>query len=142
MRILIVADPLAGFKTYKDSTYAIMVAAVARGHALAFCEASQLWLEDGRTWADAAAISLAGSAGRVAGVSLSSAASPRYSRASDSARSRRVERSVSVMTPMGGWCVGPLHCAPDRHYMEGGAGWYGRIKIGLTDCSATGLPCL
>jgi glutathione synthase len=60
MRILIVADPLAGFKTYKDSTYAIMVAAAARGHELAFCEVSRLWLEDGRARADAAALSLAG----------------------------------------------------------------------------------
>ena len=38
MRILIVADPIESFKTYKDSTYAIMVAAVERGHTLAFCE--------------------------------------------------------------------------------------------------------
>ena len=60
MRILIVADPLAGFKTYKDSTYAIMLAAAARGHELAFCEVSQLWLEDGRTRADAAPLALAG----------------------------------------------------------------------------------
>ncbi len=60
MRILIVADPIASFKTYKDSTYAIMQAAVARGHALAFCEQPQLWLEGGSAWADAQALELAG----------------------------------------------------------------------------------
>ena len=60
MRILIVADPIGSFKTYKDSTYAIMQAAVARGHALAFCEQPQLWLEGGSAWADAAPLELAG----------------------------------------------------------------------------------
>ena len=60
MRLLIVADPIASFKTYKDSTYAIMVAAAARGHALAFCEQPQLWLEDGHAWADASPLELAG----------------------------------------------------------------------------------
>lgn len=60
MRILIVADPIAGFRTYKDSTYAIMVAAAARGHALAFCEPGQLWIEGGHAWADAAPLDLVG----------------------------------------------------------------------------------
>ena len=60
MRILIVADPIESFKTYKDSTYAIMVAAAARGHSLAFCEQGQLWLEDGHAWADASGLELSG----------------------------------------------------------------------------------
>ena len=60
MRILIVADPIESFKTYKDSTYAIMVAAAARGHSLAFCEQGQLWLEDGHAWADASDLALSG----------------------------------------------------------------------------------
>lgn len=60
MRILIVADPIESFKTYKDSTYAIMQAAVARGHALAFCGQPQLFLEDGSAWADATPLELAG----------------------------------------------------------------------------------
>jgi len=60
MRILIVADPIASFKTYKDTTYAIMQAAVARGHALAFCELPALRLEDGEARAEAAALELAG----------------------------------------------------------------------------------
>jgi glutathione synthase len=60
MRILIVADPIASFKTYKDSTYAIMRAAVARGHTLAFCELPQLFLEGGSARADAAPLELVG----------------------------------------------------------------------------------
>ena len=60
MRILIVADPIESFKTYKDSTYAIMAAAAARGHTLAFCEQGQLWLEGGHAWADASALELSG----------------------------------------------------------------------------------
>ncbi|MDO9216231.1 MAG: glutathione synthase, partial [Lacisediminimonas sp.] len=32
MKIAFATDPLAGFKTYKDSTYAMMVEAAARGH--------------------------------------------------------------------------------------------------------------
>lgn len=60
MRILIVADPIESFKTYKDSTYAIMVAAAVRGHALAVCEQGQLWLEDGHAWADASSLELSG----------------------------------------------------------------------------------
>ena len=62
MRILIVADPIASFKTYKDSTYAILVAAVARGHQLAFCEPQDLWLEAGDAWAQAAPLTLVGPA--------------------------------------------------------------------------------
>ena len=34
MNLLFIADPLAGFKTYKDSTYAMMVEANRRGHGL------------------------------------------------------------------------------------------------------------
>jgi glutathione synthase len=60
MRILIVADPIASFKTYKDSTYAIMQAAAARGHALAVCELAQLHVGSGHAWADAVPIELAG----------------------------------------------------------------------------------
>ena len=32
MDILFIADPLAGFKTYKDTTYAMMREAARRGH--------------------------------------------------------------------------------------------------------------
>ena len=37
-RLLFVADPLESFKTYKDSTFAMMREAAARGHALLACE--------------------------------------------------------------------------------------------------------
>ncbi|MBL8378478.1 MAG: glutathione synthase [Burkholderiales bacterium] len=47
MHILFIADPLAGFKTYKDSTYAMMTEAAGRGHALSFGLAEDLHVADG-----------------------------------------------------------------------------------------------
>ncbi|MCS6766174.1 MAG: glutathione synthase [Candidatus Protistobacter heckmanni] len=47
MRILFIADPLDGFKIYKDSTYAMMEEAARRGHALYFCEDTDLALSAG-----------------------------------------------------------------------------------------------
>jgi glutathione synthase len=44
MRILFITDPLETFKTYKDSTFAMMTEAAARGHELFFCLQSQLSL--------------------------------------------------------------------------------------------------
>ena len=44
MRILFITDPLETFKTYKDSTYAMMKEAAARGHELSFCLQSRLSL--------------------------------------------------------------------------------------------------
>ncbi len=44
MRILFITDPLETFKTYKDSTFAMMTEAAARGHALYWCLQSQLSL--------------------------------------------------------------------------------------------------
>ncbi len=38
MKLLFVADPLASFKTYKDSTFAMLREAAARGHRLFACE--------------------------------------------------------------------------------------------------------
>ena len=38
MKLLVVADPLESFKTYKDSTFAMMREAAARGHTLLACE--------------------------------------------------------------------------------------------------------
>jgi glutathione synthase len=43
-----VADPLAGFKTYKDSTYAMMREAALRGHGLYAMLAEELAWRDGR----------------------------------------------------------------------------------------------
>ena len=42
MDLLFVADPLESFKTYKDSTFAMMREAARRGHALWACEQAQL----------------------------------------------------------------------------------------------------
>lgn len=52
MTLLFVADPLEGFKTYKDSTFAMMREAARRGHALAACEPRDLvWERGGRVQA-------------------------------------------------------------------------------------------
>lgn len=42
MKLLFVADPLATFKVYKDSTFAMMREAARRGHELFACEVPQL----------------------------------------------------------------------------------------------------
>ncbi|QLI81586.1 glutathione synthase [Chitinibacter fontanus] len=47
MHILFVADPLDSFKIYKDSTYAMMREANARGHQVWVCLAGDLRLKDG-----------------------------------------------------------------------------------------------
>ena len=44
MRILFIVDPLSTFKTYKDSTFAMMREATARGYAIYTCLQSQLTL--------------------------------------------------------------------------------------------------
>ena len=45
MNLLFVADPLESFKTYKDSTFAMMREAAARGHQLLACQPQDLrWL--------------------------------------------------------------------------------------------------
>ena len=45
MNILFVADPLASFKTYKDTTFAMMREAQKRGHTLTACEPQDIrWL--------------------------------------------------------------------------------------------------
>ncbi len=60
MRILIVLDPVDSIKTYKDSTYAMMCSARARGHSIEVCEVGQLWLGEGHAWADASVLTLSG----------------------------------------------------------------------------------
>ena len=47
MRLLFVADPLDGFKTYKDSTFAMMTEAAGRGHRLHACLQEDLLFEGG-----------------------------------------------------------------------------------------------
>lgn len=48
MRLLFIADPLESFKTYKDSTYAMMVEAGRRGHELYAMQVGELAWRDGR----------------------------------------------------------------------------------------------
>lgn len=47
MKLLFVADPLESFKTHKDSTYAMMREAAARGHSLMACEPKDLRWQQG-----------------------------------------------------------------------------------------------
>jgi glutathione synthase len=62
MRILFIADPLAEFKTYKDSTYAMMVEAAGRGHALYASLQQDLLLNDGEVRVHASRLALTGQA--------------------------------------------------------------------------------
>lgn len=47
MKILFILDPLPELKAYKDSSVAMMQAAVARGHLLHACEPADIWMRDG-----------------------------------------------------------------------------------------------
>ena len=64
MKLLFVADPLESFKTYKDTTFAMMREAARRGHELWACEPQDLvWRSGGRVVARGArAITLTGDA--------------------------------------------------------------------------------
>jgi glutathione synthase len=63
MKLLFVADPLEGFKVYKDSTFAMMREAVSRGHELVACEAKDLtWHRGGKVSALARSFTLTGDA--------------------------------------------------------------------------------
>ena len=56
MKLLFVVDPLASLKPYKDSSVAMMRAAVARGHAVFATEARQLQVKDGIAQSPCAAL--------------------------------------------------------------------------------------
>ena len=60
MKIAFLADPLSTFKTYKDSTYAMMVEAARRGHAVYAFEQQDMALENGIVSANVARIHLTG----------------------------------------------------------------------------------
>ena len=62
MKLLFVADPLEGFKTYKDTTFSMMRQAVRRGHQIWACEPADLvWVRGARVLARGArAITLTG----------------------------------------------------------------------------------
>ncbi len=64
MKLLFVADPLEGFKTHKDTTFAMMREAAARGHALLACEPQDLmWQRGGRVTGQVREITLTGRSG-------------------------------------------------------------------------------
>jgi len=60
MNFLFIADPLATFKTYKDSTYAMMVEAARRGHGLHAMLAGDLAWRDGKVMGRMQAITFSG----------------------------------------------------------------------------------
>ena len=63
MKLLFIADPLDTFQTYKDSTFAMMREAAARGHELLFCGPQDLmWQRGGRVTAFVREIALTGDA--------------------------------------------------------------------------------
>ena len=65
MKLLFVADPLESFKPYKDSTFAMMREAAARGHELLACEPTDLtWQRGGRVAAPMRSFTLTGDAHR------------------------------------------------------------------------------
>ena len=63
MRLLVILDPLPSIKTYKDSTYAMMVEAAARGHELFVCEQHELSLARGRALVRATPLRLTDTSG-------------------------------------------------------------------------------
>lgn len=60
MKIAFLADPLAGFKIYKDSTFAMMREAARRGHRIYAFEQRHMVLEEGVVTAEATEITLTG----------------------------------------------------------------------------------
>lgn len=65
MQLLFIADPLASFKTYKDTTFAMMREAARRGHGIAACEPQDvMWQRGARVSAHVRDIALTGEASR------------------------------------------------------------------------------
>ena len=62
MKIAFLADPLSTFKTYKDTTYAMMVEAARRGHELYAFRHRDMAIEGGRVVANISRIILTGDA--------------------------------------------------------------------------------
>ncbi|MDY7577310.1 glutathione synthase [Herbaspirillum sp. RTI4] len=62
MKIAFLADPLATFKTYKDSTFAMMREAARRGHRIYAFEQSDVAMESGLVTANVAEVTLTGEA--------------------------------------------------------------------------------
>lgn len=53
MKTLVIMDPIEGIKPYKDTSFAIMLAAQARGHKLYYCTTQALSFSDGQVSATA-----------------------------------------------------------------------------------------
>lgn len=64
MRLGVILDPLDSLKTYKDSTYAIMLAAQQRGHHVDVIQRGDLYLRDGKIRCSAQAIDIDDDAGQ------------------------------------------------------------------------------
>ena len=62
MDIAFIADPLDGFKTYKDSTFAMMAEAVSRGHRIHAFEPHDMAMLGGQVTANVAHLTLTGDA--------------------------------------------------------------------------------
>ena len=63
MNILFIADPLASFKTYKDTTFAMMREAQRRGHRISACEPQDMsWQTGGKVTVQTRHITLTGQA--------------------------------------------------------------------------------
>lgn len=60
MKIAFLADPLSSFKTYKDTTFAMMAEAARRGHEVHAFEQADLFFENGAVTAQVARITLTG----------------------------------------------------------------------------------
>lgn len=58
MHVLFVIDPLVGLKAYKDTSVAMMLALVKRGHTLSVCHQGDLYIDQGRVLAQAQSIAL------------------------------------------------------------------------------------
>ena len=52
LRTGVVMDPISGIKTYKDSTFAMLLEAQHRGHKLFYMEPGNLFVRDGQAYAD------------------------------------------------------------------------------------------
>lgn len=64
MKIAFCADPLDGFKTYKDSTYAMMAEAAQRGHAVYAFQQKDMAIESGAVVANVARITITDATGK------------------------------------------------------------------------------
>ena len=60
MKIAFILDPLESIKTYKDSSFAMMREAAARGHAICSIQQEDLLWRDGRVQAYARDLKLTG----------------------------------------------------------------------------------